>query len=65
MPRRSPSTHTRLVVTPRHRHGVNRPLVSIHFVFFGVAVVSALAAAVITVAIKSGITVAAVAGVIP
>jgi hypothetical protein len=36
-----------------------------HFVFFGVAVVTTLAAVVITWAIKSGITVAAVAGVIP
>jgi hypothetical protein len=63
MRRRPPSTHTRLVVPPRQKHGGNRHLGSLHFVFFGV--VTALAAAVITVAIKSGITVAAVAGMIP
>jgi hypothetical protein len=64
MLRRSPSTHTGLSSPRVTKHGANRHLVSMHFVFFGLAVVTALAAAVITVAIKSGITVAAVAGVL-
>lgn len=51
---------------PTHRGTTSRSVRVAALLFcFGLAVVSALATAVITVAIKSGITFAAVAGVIP